>query len=228
MTPIYIDEKFLLSEWYSDIVHFQKNFECPSEFSKNQCKILKVEAIKYCIINENLYWKDPLNVLFLFLTESETKGIIDQFHAGIYGGHYASKATTYKVLRAGFYWPTLFAQVGENVRGCTQCQMFVGKQKLALLPLVPVLVSGPFLQQGLDFIREIHPASSNQHIWILITTDYFIKWVEALPVKNSTDTVVINFIEGNVLSRFRFPQQIVTDKAAAFSSVKVIQFCQNY
>ena len=77
--------------------------------------------------------------------------------------------------------------------------MFAGKQKLAALPLVPSIVSKPFSQWGLDFIGEIHPTSSNQHRWILTTTDYFTKWVEAIPVRNATDVVVIRFIEENVL-----------------------------
>jgi len=61
-------------------VHFLRDFECPSEFTKNQCKKLKLKAIKYCIVNENLYWKESL-INF-------TEGIIDQFHATICGGHY--------------------------------------------------------------------------------------------------------------------------------------------
>ena len=84
--------------------------------------------------------KDPLNILLLCLTESETEGIIEQFHARICGGNYAWRATTYKILRARFYWPTMFSQVGAKVRSYIPCQMFVGKQKLATLPLVPVLV----------------------------------------------------------------------------------------
>ena len=95
------------------------------------------------------------------MTESETEGIIDQFHAGICGRHYALRETTYKILRVGFYWPTLFSQVGAKVRACVLCQMFAGKKKLVALPLVPVVVSTPFLQWGLDFIGEIHPTSSN-------------------------------------------------------------------
>ena len=96
-----------------------------------------MKAIKYCIINANLYWKYPINIFLLFLTKSEREGIIDQFHVGICGGHYAWRATTYKILRTGFYWPTLFAQVGEKVRSYTQCQMFAGMQRLATFPLVP-------------------------------------------------------------------------------------------
>ena len=165
-------------------------------------KTINLKAIKYCIINANMYWKDPLNILLLCITESEIEGIIDQFHAGIYEGHYSWRATAYKILRGGFYWPTLFLQVGAKVIGCIPCQMLSGKKKLATLPLVPSIVSTPFLQQGLDFIGEIHPTSSNQHRWILTTIDYFTKWVEAIPIRNVIDSVVIKFIEENILSRF--------------------------
>jgi len=60
-----------------------------------------------------------------------------------------------------FYWPTFFLQVGEKVRGYVPCQMFAGKKKLAAPPLVPLIVSDPFLPSGLDFVGEIHPTSSN-------------------------------------------------------------------
>jgi len=73
--------------------------------------------------------------------------------------------------------------------------MFDSKKKLVALPLVPSIIPTPFLQWGLDFIGEIHPTSSNQHIWILTTTDYFTKWVEAIPVRNSIDSILIKFIE---------------------------------
>ena len=52
---IHIDEKFVRSDWYAGIVHFLIHFECPSEFSKIQCKTLKLKSIKYCIINAKLY-----------------------------------------------------------------------------------------------------------------------------------------------------------------------------
>jgi len=65
--------------------------------------------MKYCIVNANLYWKDPLNIILLCLTENEIEEVIEQFHEGVCGGHYAWKETTHKILRVGFYWPKLFA-----------------------------------------------------------------------------------------------------------------------
>jgi transposase InsO family protein len=80
----------------------------------------------------------------------------------------------------------------------------------------------------LEFIGEIHPPSSSQHKWILTATDYFSKWVEAIPTKNATDVVVINFLEENILTRFGCPRKIITDNAQAFKSMVVIDFCQKY
>ena len=147
-----------------------------------------------------MYWKDPLGFLLSFLIESETEGVINEFHEGVCGGHHALRETTYKILRAGYYWPKLFTDVNAKIKTCNYCQLFSGKQKILALPLITSKAEAPFQQWGLDFIREIHPQSSTQHKWILTTTNYFTKWVKAIPTQNSMDSVVINFLEENILS----------------------------
>ena len=61
-----------------------------------------------------------------------------------------------------------------------------------------------------------------------MTTDYFSKWVEAIHVKHATNTVVIEFLINNILSRFGFPKKLVTSNTRAFSLVKMIKFCADY
>ena len=90
------------------------------------------------------------------------------------------------------------------------------------LPLKPIEVQVPFQQWGLDFSGEIHPPSSGQHIWILIVTDYFTKWIEAIPMRQVTDTVIIQFLENNIMSRFGCPYKIIIDNAVAFKSKRMI------
>ena len=89
-----------------------------------------------------------------------------------------------------------------------------------MLPLKPVQVKAPFQQWGLDFIREISPSSLGQHKWILTATDYFTKWIEAIPTRRATDAVIIQFLEENILSRFGVPRKIITDNVVAFKSKK--------
>jgi transposase InsO family protein len=52
--------------------------------------------------------------------------------------------------------------------------------------------------------------------------------VEAIPTKRAIDSVVIDFLEENILSRFSCPRKIVTDNAQAFKSMAMISFCQKY
>ena len=114
------------------------------------------------------------------------------------------------------------------ITACHKCQIFEGKRKLLPLPLQPITVEAPLQQWGLDFIGEIHPASSAQHKWILIATNYFTKWIEAMPSRNATDSVIIKFLEDHILSSFGCPRKIITDNAAAFGSKKMIDFCHRY
>jgi len=101
-------------------------------------------------------------------------------------------------IEAGYYFPTLFVDTNALVRAFPQCKIFLGKQKILPLPLRPIKVEAPFQQWGLDSIGEINMNSSGQQKWILTTIDYFTKWVEAIPTRATTDSVIIKFLEENI------------------------------
>lgn len=106
--------------------------------------------------------------------------------------------------------------------------MFSERQKLSPLPVIPVHLEEPFKQWGLDFIGEINPPSGGQHKWILMTTYYSTKWVEAILARNATDSVVIKFMEENISSRFGCPIKIITNNAQVFKFAKFMSFCQKF
>jgi transposase InsO family protein len=133
-----------------------------------------------------------------------------------------------KSLEAGYYWPTIFLDVHKMVRGCQQFQLFTRKQKLAALPLQPVVVESPFQQWGIDFIGQFKDNSSNGYTWIITVIDYFTKWVEAIPTKSATDKVVMDFLEDKIITRFDVPTKITNDNAKAFSSTELSSFCFKY
>jgi hypothetical protein len=88
-------------------------------------------------------------------------------------------------------------------------------------------VNGPFQQWGLDFIGEINPSFSGQHNWILVATDYFTKWIEAVPTRNATHQVVMKFLYENILSRFSCPKRLVTDNATSFKVDTLVNMCES-
>lgn len=131
-----------------------------------------------------------------------------------------------KILRVGFYWPTIFADVFKAVSTCHQCHIFEERRKLLPLPLRLIVVKAPFQQWGLDFIGEIKLTSSGKHWWILTTTEYFTKWIESIPCKLYFHTVVIIFLE-EIMSRFGVPRKILTNNAKTFKAHQLVKIFQD-
>lgn len=96
------------------------------------------------IVEGRLYWKDPVGILLLCLTEDEFTEAIKDYHEGLCGGHYSWKVIAHKILQARFYWPTLFGDTYKFVISCQKCQLFVEKKRLAPLPLILVFIEEPF------------------------------------------------------------------------------------
>ena len=74
------------------------------------------------------------------------------------------------------------------------------------MPVVELhLIMKPWSFRGwaLDLIGQIHPPSSKGHKYIIMAMDYFTKYVEVIPLKEVTQTEIINFIEEYIVHRFR-------------------------
>eukprot|EP00253_Pinus_taeda_P034561 PITA_34561 len=225
---IQVFEMFLSSPWYADILYVLQHLSSPPGMPRNRSRTLKLKATKFCILDSTLFWKDPDGMLLNCLVEEEAQRVVEDFHRGDCGGHLFWKTMANKILRAGYYWPSLFLDVYKVVKNCHECQNFQGKQKLQPLLLKPIEVSAPFQQWGLDFIGEIHPASSGQNRWILTATDYFTKWIEEIPTRQATYAVIISFLETNILSHFGCTSKLIMDNAAVFKSKRMIEFCYKY
>jgi hypothetical protein len=64
------------SPWYQDIVYFLQNLSFPLEMEKSKKRALKLKAIKYCIIGQELYWKYSLGLLLQCLNEDESQRVM--------------------------------------------------------------------------------------------------------------------------------------------------------
>ena len=98
-----------------------------------------------------MYWKEIGGVLLNCVGEKEAKRLIEEFHAGECGGHHYWKAIVRKIMRAWFYWPTIFSDAHKKVASCHKCQIFEGRRKMIPLPLKPIQVQSPFLEMGARF-----------------------------------------------------------------------------
>lgn len=77
---------------------------------------------------------------------------------------------------------------------------------------------------ALDIVGEIQPASSKGQRYILVGIDYFTKWVEAIPLANVDQEVVVEFIQKYIIYRFGIPETITIDQGSVFTGRKVQDF----
>ncbi|CAL2230416.1 unnamed protein product [Prunus armeniaca] len=87
---------------------------------------------------------------------------------------------------------------GAHQGGRKMCWLIRRHGPIQQAPSVPmnlVVKPWPFRRWAMDLIGKIYPASTKQHYFIIMATDYFTKWVEAKPVKSTTSQEIIAFIE---------------------------------
>ena len=65
-------ETFSSCEWYNSIIQFFQTLAAPPEMNPTQVRALKLKAIKFCINENMLYWKDPSGMLLRCLDKEES------------------------------------------------------------------------------------------------------------------------------------------------------------
>ena len=187
-----------------------------------------MKSSQYQLIDGVLFRKNYDKVLLRCLEKDDAEQILTKLHDGLVGGHFSEETTVQKVLREGYYWPTLLKDAHAHARKCQIFEVNVRRERRPTFPLQPVIIESPFKQWGLDVVGEINLNSSKLHKYILTATDYFLKWTKAIPLKVINDTEVIQFLQWNIGTRFGVPNYLVFDNAKYFSSLKIVEFALKY
>ena len=85
----------------------------------------------------------------------------------------------------GYFWPTMEKDSINYVKTFKKCQIHGNLVHTPSQELNPLATSWSFYQWGFDLIGAINPPSSGGHKWIITTSEYFIKWVEVVPLADS-------------------------------------------
>jgi hypothetical protein len=136
------------------------------------------------LINDELYRRTAEDLLLKCLDHDQAKMVMGEVHEGICSTHQSVPKMKWLLRRTGFYWPTMIADIFRYYKGCEECQKFGNIQMVLATTLHPIIKHCLFRGWGLDFIGQIHPLSSKGHCFMLVAMDYFMKWTEAIPLKN--------------------------------------------
>ncbi|XP_050259242.1 uncharacterized protein LOC126704276 [Quercus robur] len=90
--------------------------------------------------------------------------------------------------------------------------------------LNPLSSPWPFAQWGLDILGPFPKAAGNRK-FLLVSTDYFTKWVEAEVLANIRDVDVKKFVWKNIVTRFGTPHTLISDNGLQFDSKAFREYC---
>jgi hypothetical protein len=210
--------------WYENIRFYLTHGSAPRNIDPKNRRSLRLKSSSFQLINDVLFRKNFDGVFLRCLEKEESERVLDELHTGEVGGNFGGDTTAHKVLRVGYYWPTLFKDAHTLSRKCIICQKVAGWVKKAAFPLQLVTVDAPFQQWGLDIIGLINPSSSQQHKYILTATEYFTRWSEAVPLKVVNTNQVVSFLNSHIITRFGIPERLVFYNAFYFSSLDMNVF----
>jgi hypothetical protein len=161
--------------------------------------------LKYVVLDNPLYRRTIDDLLLKCLGLDQSKIALGEVHEGICGTHQSAHKMKWLLRRARFYWPTMITDCFRYYKGCESCQKFGDVQLAPAAMLHPIIKSWSFHGWALDFVGQIHAASSKGYQFVLVATNYFTKWTEAVLLKNMTHKEVIHFISKHIIHRFGIP-----------------------
>jgi transposase InsO family protein len=159
------------------------------------------------------------------LAESQT--LMKEAHSGECGEHQGKKRLYQLLLTLGYYWPTMKKDTADFVKSCHTCQLQANLIHTHPTSLQNMATPWPFHTWELDLIGPINPPSGG-YIWILVATEYFSKWVEAIPLRKATGAAVANFIREHIITRFGIPHKIISDNGTPFVNKSVREVLEHY
>ena len=136
--------------WYSYITEFLSTQVFPTNLDRNKRCTIRVNS------TNKLYQRGIDDILRRCVDYTKVPDILEACHNSACGGHFLGRLTGQKILRASYYWPTLFAYAEAYARKCDACQRYAQNDLYMDLPLQPTLPISPIENGALITLVQLH------------------------------------------------------------------------
>ena len=130
------------SDWTTTIVLYLKGGVLPEE--KEAARKSKVLATRFFLIKDVLYKRGFSCPYLRCLGNEEADYVMREVYEGICENHSGSRSLVHKLVRAGYYWPTMQVDAEAYVKACDKCQRFSNIIRQPTEELAPMMAPWPF------------------------------------------------------------------------------------
>ena len=106
-----IDDKANVQEvnsdknWTTPLIAYLRSGILPD--GKDVARKMKVQASRFVLIKDVLYKRGFSRTYLKCLSHDEAYYVMREIHKGIYENHSGARSLVHKLIRAGYYWPTM-------------------------------------------------------------------------------------------------------------------------
>ncbi|XP_071700427.1 uncharacterized protein [Rutidosis leptorrhynchoides] len=164
LTEKSIDEKLTVApieeenpNWMTPLVKFLAEGELPMD--EKEARKIRMKAPMYDLIDGVLYRKSFLGPSLLCIGPNQAKEVLREVHEGSCALHSGFRTIDAKVMRIGYYWPTIHSDAAEVVRTCQSCQQHAPISRAPRYPMIPITAACPFSKWAIDIVGPITACS---------------------------------------------------------------------
>ena len=114
-----IQEIDVEEDWTTPLKEYLQSGSLPDE--KDAARRLKVRASRFVLIKDTLYKRGFSRPYLRFLSHGEAEYVMREVHEGICGNHSRARSLVHKLIRSGYYWPTMLRDAQSYVKACDKC-----------------------------------------------------------------------------------------------------------
>ena len=114
--------------------------------NKEVARKLKVQAARFILIKDILYKRSVSQPYLRCLGPEEADYVMREVHKGVCGNHSGSRSLVHKLIRVGYYWPTMQRDAFAYIKACDKCQRFGNLIRQPTEELTLMMAPWPFAQ----------------------------------------------------------------------------------
>ncbi|GJX47096.1 reverse transcriptase domain-containing protein [Tanacetum coccineum] len=180
--------------WMTPICEYLTKEIFPKD--KKKARAVRRKAVRYTMVNGTLYKKSFLGPWLWCVGPLQANYVLREIHGGSYSMHSGPRSVVAKVIRTGYYWPTMHMDAHKLIRECND------------------YIAGPFLE-GPGKVK-----------FLIVAIDYFTKWIEEKDVTTITGNQVKKFMWDNIVCRFGLRGEIISDNGKQFRDNPFKDWCE--
>ena len=139
-------------------------------------------------------------------------------------GHFGRERTL-DLIRSRFFWPHMASDVNDRIHSCPRCiRRKMPPVAMRTAPLVSIKTCQPMELVCIDHLSL--KTSGDSQADILVITDHFSRYAQAIPVPNQTAKTTARVLFDHFFVHYGFPSRLHSDQGRGFESDVIQQLCK--